>query len=183
MQVLNVSDSTVGMASASPATAVPPTAESQASPRSLSPGAFGNGVFGNGASGDGASDADSPGAVGAVSAAPTVRRIYADVDLGEYDEAYAGQSLRVLLNPTRAQRRDFLRAAVDPASGPWLAHMALILDCAAEDVGLMVDGMDIEILHWLFVPHVGDDGKVVLPEVYRVWDRYVDQRVKARAAR
>lgn len=162
---INVADNTVDMASAPPAIAVPPTA-SQASPS------------------NGAGNAlDSPVAgAGVVSAAPApaVRRVYDDVDLGEYDEAYKGQALRVLQNPTRGMRRDFMRASVDPASGAWLEHMALILDC--QDVAQVVDGMDIEILNWLFIPRV-EAGKLILPAIYDVWDRYVDQRVKARAAR
>jgi hypothetical protein len=77
-------------------------------------------------------------------------------------------------------RRAFLSASIDPAAGAWLDHMAVILDC--QDVAQVVDGMDIEILNWLFIPRV-EDGRLVLPAIYEIWDRYVAQRVKARAAR
>lgn len=111
------------------------------------------------------------------------KTIYAEIDLGEYDSAYAGLHLRVLQNPTRAMRWAYYQSAKNTGTDGWIEQMGLLLDCPADQVGEMIDGMDIEILHWLFIPHLDDDGKVIMPFVFNIWDRYVSERVKAFAGR
>lgn len=114
---------------------------------------------------------------------PEFKPVYAELDLGEYDERYRGERLTLLQNPTRRFRQDFFTSTVRMSSDEFLNAIALILDCPREGIADVVDNLDIEILHWLFVPHTGDGDKLIMPFIFNVWDRYVHERVKAFAGR
>lgn len=117
--------------------------------------------------------------------------IYEDISLAPLGESYAGQTIRVLVNPSVRFKREFASAgwnATTEAGNAWMRHVATILGAtdhqALRDV---VSDMNPEVLDWLLIPHLLEDpfikGKIstVPPYVCEVWDTWIASRVKARA--
>ena len=103
--------------------------------------------------------------------------IYADVDLSEY--GLEGVTMRLLVNVTRGFRKQFIQASMEGGAGAtWLDITKRILDLD-EDA---IDNLDPLVLSRLTIPFVGDDGKLIMPVVYRVWDKWISDRVKALAS-
>lgn len=117
--------------------------------------------------------------------------IYEDIALDPLGPGYAGQTIRVLVNPSVRFKRDFASAGWDAttaAGNVWLRHVATIVG-ATDHQALrdLISDMDPEVLHWLLIPHLVEDpfikGKVhtVQPYVCEAWDKWIASRVKARA--
>lgn len=117
--------------------------------------------------------------------------VYEDVKLDPLGPSYAGQTIRVLVNPSVRFKRDFASAGWDAttaAGNIWMRHVATILD-APDHQALrdLVSDMNPEVLDWLLIPHLLEDpfikGKIstVPPYICEVWDTWIASRVKARA--
>jgi hypothetical protein len=101
--------------------------------------------------------------------------IYESIDLTEY--GLEGVTMRLLVNPTRKLRRDYI-ASWTAQDGAWLEHIKRVLDCTDE----VIDNLDPLVLHRLCVPHIADDGALIMPVVFAIWDKWVSDRVKSLAA-
>lgn len=99
---------------------------------------------------------------------------YEPLDLSAFNDELAGKTLPILRNPTRGLRVKFL-----PATGvEFMACVAEILNCETGEVDALFVDYDAALFTWLFVPLVGDDGKIILPYVYELWDRHTETIVK-----
>ena len=119
---------------------------------------------------------------------------YVDFDIGDFDVEYAGQKVKLVQNPSRGFRESFAAATLNASVGneprKWLAHVAVVID--AEDAAaaeIALDALPVDAMHWLFLWTLEWDNKAsafttnIPPHVYKVWDDYWKERVKARAAR
>ena len=117
--------------------------------------------------------------------------VYEDVGLDPLGPRYAGQTIRVLVNPSVRFKREFASAGWDAttaAGNVWMRHVATIFGATDyQALRDLVSNMDPEILDWLLIPHLVEDeyvkGKIstVYPYICEVWDTWIAQRVKARA--
>ena len=114
--------------------------------------------------------------------------VYAELDLGLYDEAYAGRQLTLLQNPSREFRSAYLRSTYDTNSGEWLQLLGQVLHTDAPEQVLAP--LPNEIIVWLFIGLLeGYDEKTrkfetyIRPYLLEVWDTYVRARVKAHTVR
>lgn len=101
-------------------------------------------------------------------------KIYEPLDLGVFDPDLAGDTIQILRNPTRGLRIKFLPSTGDE----FLAYVAEIIDMPVAGISTLLDDFDSTFFTWLFVPIMGDDGKLILPYVYELWDRYTEATVK-----
>lgn len=100
--------------------------------------------------------------------------IYRPFDLGAFSPDLAGETIQVLQNPTRNLRVGFL-----PSSGAqFLDYVAQILDVTVPNIDFVLGSYDAALFTWLFVPVLGDDGRVILPYVYTIWDDYAAETIK-----
>jgi len=117
--------------------------------------------------------------------------VYADFDLGDLDKAWAGQTVRILANPSVRFRRDFLTSGQDAttaAGNLWFRHVAAIFDAQSRDaLRDILSDMDPEILRLVLLPnrvadpHVGGVFVSLDPMIFDLWDKWMAARVKARA--
>jgi hypothetical protein len=104
--------------------------------------------------------------------------IYAPYDLGAFSEDLRGQTIDLLQNPTRGFRKSFFGAIKDE----FIADVAYICNIRVEDIDQAFAQYEEALFMWLFVPVMGNDEKVILPQVYRIWDVYAEERVKKLSA-
>ena len=110
---------------------------------------------------------------------------YEVIDLAQFDEEYAGQVVRVMVNPSRAFRLGFIRAALNTASGEFIEYLATIIEGDEAAIADAIGNMPADAFQWLFAYTVYDrDGKpeVIAPHIVTMWDERIVARVKARAA-
>jgi hypothetical protein len=115
-------------------------------------------------------------------------------DLGEFDAEFAGQTVSLLRNPTRGFRVSYVKAAWNASLGlegaRFREHLAVIMGAEDGDaVQTVVEDMPDDVFHWLFLYTVGDyDSELkafkthIEPRIMTLWDEYITERVKARAA-
>lgn len=119
---------------------------------------------------------------------------YADFDIGNFDAEYAGQTIKLLQNPSRGFRESFASATLNASVGnepqTWLAHVVVVINAAdAAGAESALNALPVEVMHWLFLWTLEWDEKAgtfstnIPPHVYSLWDDYRKERVKARAAR
>jgi hypothetical protein len=120
--------------------------------------------------------------------------LYIELDLKRYDESYAGSTVKVLQNPTRKFRRDFVAECFRSNSATWAEMLPTILGCENDQLTALLDDLPPEIMHWLLIPHMRERAEndttpvdlnkdVIWPFVLTVWDEYVDGQIKAHARR
>lgn len=116
---------------------------------------------------------------------------YEEIDLGAFNDEYAGQKVRVLVNPTRAFRTAYRAACMNAIFGVddkvFTECLAPVLDMTPEEAGAMMNDLPPDAAQWLFfVTLDGFDGEkwqtVISPHLFRVWDDWTIKRVKAHAA-
>ena len=111
---------------------------------------------------------------------------YEVIDLGAFDEAYKGQEMRVMVNPSRAFRLGFIEAALNPTTEDFISYIATIAGLNGDDETAQVfDDMPADVFQWLFCYTVVErDGKpeAIRPHVLTLWDDRIVARVKAHAA-
>ena len=120
-----------------------------------------------------------------------INRIYIDFDLGEYDEAHKGKTIRVLQNPSREFRNAFVAASMQYGSRGWLDLLIPILGVEnVAQVEAIIGPLDMEVTAWLFCGLLDDYdaaaekfGIVIKAYIFEVWDRYVRDQVKKHASR
>jgi len=94
-------------------------------------------------------------------------------DLGAFDASLEGEVIQLLRNPTRSFRQTFVLARGDD----FPAAVAFICQIEPGQVEPVFGQYDATLFTWLFVPYM-QDGLVVLPHVYRVWDEATKERIK-----
>lgn len=106
--------------------------------------------------------------------------IYAPVDLDEFDEALKGETVELLQNPTYALREGYLGSEGEAfiAATCEICHVK-----GPDELRALFGPFEQAVFAWLFVPELGDDGKLIRPHVYEVWDRHNAERLKKAAAR
>lgn len=117
---------------------------------------------------------------------------YEEIDLGTFNEEYAGQKVRVLVNPPRTFRAAYNSAAVDAIFGTapadaFMECLSVVLDMPLDSMQEYVANLPIDAMQWLFLYTLdGFDGERfstrIAPHIYRVWDDWIVTRVKAFAA-
>lgn len=117
--------------------------------------------------------------------------IYDVFDLGDLDKGWAGQTIRILANPSVRFRRDFLTSGQDAttaAGNLWFRHVATIFDAnGREELRDLLSDMDPEILRLVLIPNRVADPNVggvfvkLDPMIFDLWDKWMAARVKARA--
>lgn len=117
---------------------------------------------------------------------------YLEIDLGEFDDEYAGQKVRVWVNPTRAFRAEYNKACGQAIFGAddkaFLACLARVIDRDVNEAAAIINALPADAAQWLFFYTIdqfnGDRFEVSIPpRLYQIWDDWVVERVKARAAR
>lgn len=119
---------------------------------------------------------------------------YINFDLGRYSDELAGQSIKLLQNPSRGFKQSYVRASFNASVGleakAFLAHLAVVLGVEGEDaVQAQVDDLPEDAFQWLFLYTLdGWDAEtkvwrtLIRPHLVSLWDDYVTEQVKARAA-
>lgn len=117
---------------------------------------------------------------------------FEEIDLGEFDAEYAGEKVRVLVNPTRGFRAEYNSACANAIFGTddqaFTKCLAIVLGCTEEGAVQRINALPADVSQWLFFYTIDNfDGEkfgtTIPPHLYQVWDDWVMQRVKARAAR
>lgn len=116
-----------------------------------------------------------------------------EIDLGAFDAEYAGQRVRVAVNPSRAFRAAYREACsramlgVDDAA--FIECLSAVLAMPVSDVGAYVNGLPPDAAQWLLFYTIDnyntDTGRFetsIPPHLFKVWDDWILRRVKARAA-
>jgi hypothetical protein len=117
---------------------------------------------------------------------------FEDIDLGTFDAEYAGQVVRVVVNPSRAFRAEYRKACAAAVLGTddkdFTACLSAVLGMPADDVAGYVNNLPPDVAQWLFFytldDYNADAGRfetAIPPHVFRVWDGWVLARVKAHA--
>ena len=107
------------------------------------------------------------------------------IDLAQFDEAYTGQEVRVMVNPSRAFRLGFIDAALNPSNDTFIEYIAAITGVTGDDTSRVFDDMPADVFQWLFCYTVVErDGKpeAIRPHVLTMWDDRIIARVKAHAS-
>lgn len=121
-----------------------------------------------------------------------INLVYDNVDLGKYDAAYAGRTLRVLQNPSREFRMAYITSTYTTGSGEWIKLVAKVLGVDSDaEVERIIAPLETDVIVWMFIGLVDDydaeKGRfntVIRPYLVEgVWDEYVRARVKAHAGR
>lgn len=118
---------------------------------------------------------------------PEIRKpIYDVIDLAQFDEEYAGQTMRVMVNPSRAFRLGFINAALNVAGQDFIEYVAAITGAGNDDEAAQAfDELPADAFQWLFCyTTIEHDGKpdLIRPHVLTTWDERIISRVKAHAA-
>lgn len=101
--------------------------------------------------------------------------IFEPLDLGKFSPDLAGDTIQILRNPTRGLFIKFLQARGDE----FIACVAEILNVPVDGIDTLFNAYDAALFTWLFVPIIGDDGKLIFPYVYELWDRHTEKTIKA----
>lgn len=116
-------------------------------------------------------------------------------DMGRYSDELAGLTINVLQNPTRGFRQSFVKSAWNASVGVeqsvFRSHLAVVLGVDGDDgVQAAVDDLPDDAFHWLFLytldgwsAEAKSFATMLFPYLLTIWDDYVTEQVKARAAR
>jgi hypothetical protein len=116
---------------------------------------------------------------------------YELIDLGKFNEEYAGQTVRVVVNPSRAFRAAYNAGAIEAIFGAGDEHfvelLAAVMGLPADEVNERMNSLPPDAAQWLFLYTLdnfnGDKFETSIPPyLYRHWDDWVIKRVKAHAA-
>lgn len=119
---------------------------------------------------------------------------FEEIDLGTFDDEYAGMKVRVAVNPSRAFRAEYRRACANAVLGTddkdFAACLSVVLGLPTEEAVAQVNTLPPDAAQWMFFYTIDDYNAeagrfetTIRPHLLQVWDDWVSQRVKAHAAR
>jgi hypothetical protein len=118
---------------------------------------------------------------------------FEELDLSAFDAEYAGQAVRVVINPSRAFRAEYRTACAAAVLGTndadFLQCLAAVLDKPVDEVADYVNNLPPDAAQWLFFFTIDNYNEAagkfetsIPPHLFRLWDEWILRRVKAHAA-